>query len=81
MTGQIMSDSHVTVFRSGSLDGAVDATGFTVEKGGCFQGELTIRPRATSEAAVALEETPGGLQSDVGPDPDLLGGDPQPALG
>ena len=84
MSGQIVSDSHVTVFKSGSLDGAVDATGFTVEKGGCFQGELTIRPRATPGAVVegngegrAIEN--GQTNAPVAPR--LLGGEQQSALG
>lgn len=45
MSGQIICDSHVTVYKTGLLDGAVEATGFTVERGGCYQGELTITPR------------------------------------
>ncbi len=84
MTGQIVSDSHVTVFKSGSLDGAVDATGFTVEKGGCFQGELTIRPRAKpgmSTEGSGSEKAAEGMQPDPGASPDLLGGEQQPALG
>ena len=81
MSGQIMSDSHVTIFKNGSLDGAVDATGFTVEKGGCFQGELTIRPRGQAEPVV---EGPAAEK----PAPDAVaesgligGGEQQPALG
>ncbi len=34
--------------QEGLLDGDVDATGFAVEKGGFFQGELTINPRRAS---------------------------------
>lgn len=84
MTGQIVSDSHVTIFKSGSLDGAVDATGFSVEKGGCFQGELTIRPRGTAETAT---EGSGGEMSDKDAHADaagntgLLGCGQQPVLG
>ena len=80
MTGQIMSDSHVTIFKSGSLDGAVDATGFTVERGGCFQGELTIRPR-TPSAVVPEQPAAENVQSDPAMPPGLLGGEQQPALG
>ena len=40
MSGQILSDSHVTILKTGSLDGAVMATGFTVEKGGIFSGRI-----------------------------------------
>ena len=80
MTGQIVSDSHVTIFKSGSLDGAVDATGFTVERGGCFQGELTIRPRATPETAVEGQAAES-IQPDSAANPDLLGGEQQAALG
>ncbi len=79
MTGQIISDSHVTIFKSGSLDGAVDATGFTVEKGGCFQGELTIRPRATPTAVEPPTAENARLETTM--PPGLLGGEQQPALG
>ncbi len=80
MSGQIVSDSHVTVFKSGSLDGAVDASGFTVERGGCFQGELTIRPRG--QAATAVEGPAAGSVPPEAPEAmGLLGGGQQPALG
>ncbi len=81
MTGQIMSDSHVTIFKSGSLDGAVDATGFTVERGGCFQGELTIRPRTPQSAMVPEQPAAEDVPSAAASPPDLLGGEQQPALG
>ena len=84
MGGQIISDSHVTVFKSGSLDGAVDATGFTVEKGGVFQGELTIRPRVTPGKVVGAtggSEPAGHAQTNAEMGQDLLGDEQQPALG
>lgn len=84
MTGQIVSDSHVTIFKSGSLDGAVDATGFTVERGGCFQGELTIRPRGTTETATEGDDANKATETiseAAAPRAELLGGEQQPALG
>ena len=82
MSGQIISDSHVTIFKTGSLDGAVDATGFSVEKGGCFQGELTIRPPSRAEPISADEPSPPiTLAQEVGMDPGMFGGEQQPALG
>lgn len=59
MSGQILSDSHVTISKTGSLDGAVNATGFSVEKGGIFQGELTITPRQVLLGQRLPDETDG----------------------
>lgn len=82
VSGGIVSDSFVTIFKSGSLDGPVDATGFTVEKGGCFQGELTIRPRATPGTLGLDDNQPAERgQLDTLADPNLLGGEQQPAMG
>ena len=84
MSGEVVADGHVTIFKSGLLDGAVSASGFSVEKGGCFQGELTISPRQGA-AATKLEDAPAVPpaaqtgQSDI---PGLLaGGEQSPALG
>ncbi len=84
MSGQIVSDSHVTIYKSGSLDGAVDATGFTVERGGCFQGELTISPRGTTETATEGDDANKATETiseAAAPRAELLGGEQQPALG
>lgn len=54
MSGMIISTSQVIIHKTGSLDGGVVATGFNVERGGCFQGELTIRPRG---AVAGADET------------------------
>lgn len=86
MSGQILSDSHVTIHKSGSLDGAVVATGFNVERGGCFQGELTISPRGTQPADLARADSPERL---VGARPAtpvtnlgaFIAGEQNPALG
>ncbi len=45
VSGQFTAEHHITVFRHGMLEGPVSASGFTVEKGGAFEGELTISPR------------------------------------
>ena len=47
MVGQIHSSSHIMIHKTGALEGAAIATGFNVEKGGCFEGELTISPPGT----------------------------------
>ena len=81
MSGQIISDSHVTIFKTGSLDGAVDATGFSVEKGGCFQGELTIRPPGVPSAPVSADEPKPVANHPEETGEGLFGGEQQPALG
>ena len=87
MSGQIFSDSHVTIYKSGSLDGTVQATGFTVEKGGIFQGELTITPRQTlTVAASENTDADGGeaaspARQPLGQGPAFLGGERRPAHG
>jgi cytoskeletal protein CcmA (bactofilin family) len=55
VVGHFQAD-HVTIYKHGSLDGAVFASGFTVEKGGVFQGELTISPRKREEASTSAAE-------------------------
>ena len=87
MSGQVLSDSHVTIYKSGSLDGAVNATGFTVEKGGIFQGELTITPRQVisqhspdSTDALGGEQPPSTRVLPMST-PSFLGGESKPAHG
>ena len=79
VSGGIVSDSFVTILKSGSLDGPVDATGFTVEKGGVFQGELTIRPRGAT--GPVGDQPPESVAPEAGGDPGLLGGEQQPVMG
>ena len=80
MSGQVIANGHVTIFKSGLLDGAVAASGFSVEKGGCFQGELTISPRRKSapDAPEAKPAEPDGQAARPGM---LGGGEPSPAMG
>ena len=59
MSGQIVCDRHVNVYKAGLLDGAVEAVGFSVEKGGFFQGDLTIHPRRA--ASPVIETVPAGV--------------------
>ena len=77
LTAHVMSESHITISKSGSLEGDVTATGFTVEKGGIYQGELTITPRQCT-ASVAAPAAPPAEQSI---NPLLLGGEGNPATG
>ena len=82
MSGQIISDSHVLISKTGSLDGAVDATGFSVEKGGCFQGELTIRPPGVAALSGEEEQTPiVSPPQELGEGRGLFGGEQQAILG
>ena len=78
MSGQIISDSHITIYKTGLLDGAVEATGFSVERGGCFQGELTISPRAQ---AVVAEPEAADVRGAATAKPPLLGGEQKPVPG
>lgn len=77
MSGQIVCDSHVTVYKTGLLDGNVEAVGFNVERGGCFQGELTISPRRPAEAEPQASAGRGSAAAS----PPLLGGEQKPVPG
>lgn len=81
MSGHVASGSHIIISRSGSLEGDVTATGFTVEKGGLYQGELTIIPRQTTESlpAPAASAPDEPAESPFGST--LLGGEPNLAHG
>ena len=86
MSGQIVCGTHVTIYKTGLLDGAVEAAGFTVEKGGCYQGELTISPRKplAEPGSAAPEErgVPAAAAVAVGVvNPPLLGGEQKPVTG
>ncbi len=56
MSGQIVCERQVNIYKTGLLDGAVEATGFTVERGGFYQGELAINPRCVAAAAMVSEQ-------------------------
>ena len=71
VSGMIISGSHVTIHKTGSLDGSVLATGFNVEKGGCFQGELTIRPRGAAAGADGTDPSGAASSRNVKPAGDL----------
>ena len=86
MSGQVACDGHVNIHKTGLLDGAVEATGFSVERGGFFQGELTINPRrqAVVEPEKAAVETVAARvpeRASVVVDTPLLGGEQTPVLG
>ena len=90
VSGHIVCDSHITVFKTGLLDGDVEATGFVVESGGFFQGELSIKPRrpAENEAAQNSAEPAAGRREEAGAgagagvvNPALPGGGPEPVPG
>ena len=84
MSGEVVADGHVTIFKSGLLDGSVSASGFSVEKGGCFQGELTISPRHPAAETASGDEKAAQSMEQTGqnPLPGLLaGGEQSPALG
>lgn len=80
MVGHVASETHIIITKHGALEGDVTATGFTVEKGGIYQGELTITPRqAVTEVprADSSEENGAGTAEAAGST--LLGGHGAPA--
>lgn len=79
LSAQIFAESQVAILKTGFLEGAVTARGFTVEKGGCFQGELTIGPQDTAAAEPAKAEPPRREPREN--EAPLLGGEQKPALG
>ena len=81
LTGHVMSASHILISRTGSLEGDVTATGFTVEKGGIYQGELTITPRQSPANASTLVTTLPVENSTVPLNSLLLGGEGSPVAG
>ena len=78
MVGHVMSETHIMISKSGSLEGDVTATGFTVEKGGLYQGELTITPRQ-APAVVAASEPTAPEHRVEGLNSGLIGGEGSPA--
>jgi cytoskeletal protein CcmA (bactofilin family) len=82
MSGDVVAEGLVTIFKHGLLDGAVSASGFVVERGGCFQGELTISPR--QRAAATRDDEAQATSTDPGvpaSNPTFLaGGEESPAL-
>ena len=81
LTGHVMSESHITISKSGSLEGDVTATGFMVEKGGIYQGELTITPRKSVVAAPAAVDASANETATTSINSILLGGEQSPAAG
>ena len=79
MIGHVMSGSHITISKTGFLDGDVTATGFTVEKGGIYQGELTITPKHAAASAPTAASIPAPSQQSL--DSMLLGGEQSPVPG
>ncbi len=85
MSGQIISSRQVVIHHTGALEGGVIATGFNVERGGSFQGELTIRPPGTLtdedevESSGATQMRPAKPAGDL--DPFIAGGEQNLALG
>ena len=81
MVGHVVSETHILVTKYGALEGDVTATGFTVEKGGIYQGELTITPRQVVTGTATTEPSGAGqtLIQDTGPV--FLSGDGAPAHG
>jgi cytoskeletal protein CcmA (bactofilin family) len=74
VSGQFQAD-HVAIYKHGALDGPVIACGFSVEKGGAFEGELTISPRQSPVAAASAEPAAEPARVDVAPAP-IIGGAP-----
>ena len=78
VSAQIISESNVVILKSGILEGSVTAKGFNVEKGGSFQGELTIGRGAPAEESESVEKV---KREPVEEAPPILGAEQKPALG
>lgn len=79
LSAQIFAEGQVSILKTGILEGDVTARGFAVEKGGIFQGELTIGPQPSSVDPIpAAKESSRDVQANETP---LLGGERRPALG
>ena len=61
ISGQIIATRKVIIHKTGRLTGTVSALGFSVEKGGCFFGELSI----------GKTEMIQGEKADQTPDPSI----------
>ena len=56
ISGRIIATRKVVIHQTGRLTGTVSALGFTVEKGGCFLGELSIGNVTLTEGGKVGEE-------------------------
>ena len=79
MAGHVMSETHITITKHGVLEGDVTAAGFTVEKGGIYQGELTITPRQQASVPELAPSVPATVQRPA--DPGLAGAEGNPVHG
>ncbi len=81
VTAQIFAEGQVSILKSGVLEGAVKARGFAVERGGIFQGELTIGPQETVPDSAPAPRPEGNPRDARAGEPPIFGAERKPALG
>ena len=69
---RIEATGAVHIAKGGSLEGSIVARGFTVEKGGIFNGDVTIGRVDVTQAELTLDPT-GGAPAAPPAEPDLFG--------
>jgi len=75
MSGEIITQTIVTIHKKGSLEENVTAKAITVEKGGIFSGQLVIGQAGLTQAELLLERKPAAAST---AEPDISGAAPHP---
>jgi cytoskeletal protein CcmA (bactofilin family) len=75
MSGEIIAQTMVTIYKKGSLEGNVTAKAITVEKGGIFSGQLVIGQADLTQGELLAEQKPAAANT---AEPDISGTAPQP---
>jgi cytoskeletal protein CcmA (bactofilin family) len=75
MSGEIIAQTMVTIYKKGSLEGNVTAKAITVEKGGIFSGQLVIGQADLMQGELLAERKPAAANT---AEPDISGTAPQP---
>jgi cytoskeletal protein CcmA (bactofilin family)/ribosomal protein S27E len=75
MSGEIIAQTMVTIYKKGSLEGNVTAKAITVEKGGIFSGQLVIGQADLTQGELLAERKPAAPDT---AEPDISGTAPQP---
>jgi cytoskeletal protein CcmA (bactofilin family) len=75
MSGEIIAETMVTIYKRGSLEGSVTARAISVEKGGMFSGQLVIGQAGLTQGELLPEQKPAAGSV---PEADISGSAPQP---
>ena len=75
MSGEIIAQTMVTIYKKGSLEGNVTAKAITVEKGGVFSGQLVIGQADLMQGELLAERKPAAANTT---EPDISGTAPHP---